>query len=64
MTRRHDGQRLTSIIPVESFVWSIHLIPQFGRTAPRDWLSFTVLEQCDTFYVNPFSDRDVFMTIK
>ncbi|KAH9997085.1 hypothetical protein BJV77DRAFT_1059191 [Russula vinacea] len=60
---RH-GQRLASIIPVESFQWSVHLIPVFGRTAPREWTSFSVLEQCSSFYVNPFSDRDSFLTIE
>jgi len=60
---RH-GQRLASIIPVELFLRSVHLIPRFGHTAPREWSSFTVLEQCSSFYVNPFSDRDIFLTIE
>ena len=51
-----NGSRSASIIPVESIVRSIHLIPQFGPAVPREWGSFTVLELCNTFYVNPFAD--------
>lgn len=58
-----NGRRLASIVPVESFQRSVHLLPRFGNTAPREWSSFSVLEQCNTFYVNPFSDRDMFLTI-
>ena len=58
------GKRVASIIPVESFKRSVHLIPKFGNTAPREWSSFSVLEQCSNFYVNPFSDKDIFMTIE
>jgi hypothetical protein len=60
---RH-GRYLTSIIPVEAFQRSVHLIPRFGHTTPRELSSFTVLEECSSFYVNPFSDRDFFLMIK
>ncbi|KAN0118039.1 hypothetical protein V8E52_005626, partial [Russula decolorans] len=51
------GRRCAAIIPVESIICSVHLFPRFGPQCPRDWDSFSVLEQCNTFYVNPFSDR-------
>ena len=56
------GKRDFSIVPVESFQRSVHLIPRFGHPTPREWSSFTVLEQCSTFYVNPFSDRDMYLS--
>ncbi|KAH9857831.1 hypothetical protein C2E23DRAFT_720065 [Lenzites betulinus] len=54
------GARLASIIPVEDIVRSCHLIPDFGAVAPREWTSSTVLEQCSSFYVNSFADRNTY----
>jgi len=53
----HCGQRRAAVIPVESIIGSVHLLPRFGPITPQDWNSFSVLDQCNTFYVNPFSDR-------
>ncbi|KAN0142113.1 hypothetical protein V8E53_000575 [Lactarius tabidus] len=53
----HQGRRRAAIIPVERIMCSVHLLPRFGPAAPRAWKSFSVLESCNTFYVNPFSDR-------
>ncbi|KAI9442877.1 hypothetical protein BJY52DRAFT_1206753 [Lactarius psammicola] len=55
------GRRRASVIPVDSIIGSVHLIPRFGLATPRDWNSFLVLELCDTFYVNPFSNRDNYL---
>ena len=51
-----NGKRSASVIQVESIIRSIHLILHFGPVKPREWHSFTVLELCNTFYINPFSD--------
>ena len=58
-----DGHRLASIIPVSRIRRSVHLFPKFGQVAPRDWTSGTVLERCNTFYVNQLSDRHSYITI-
>ncbi|KAI9432280.1 hypothetical protein H4582DRAFT_2113196 [Lactarius indigo] len=58
----HNGHRHASIIPVSSIVSSIHLFPCFShRTIPQDWNTYSVLELCHTFYINPFSDRDTYL---
>jgi hypothetical protein len=57
----HGGRRRATVIPVETILGSIHLLPQFHPTIPPHWKSFTVLEQCNAFYVNPFSDRHNFL---
>ena len=57
---RH-GSRCASVIPVDSILGSVHLIPRFGRVVPPEWNSFTVLEKCDTFYVNVFNDVDTYL---
>ena len=51
-----NGHRSASVIQVDSIVCSVHLIPQFGPVIPWKWNSFTVLELCNTFYVNLFAD--------
>jgi len=58
-----DGRRVASIIPISRIRRSVHLFPKFGQTAPRHWTSTTVLEECDTFYINPLSDRHSYVTI-
>ena len=55
------GRRCASVIPVDSIIGSVHLIPRFGPVTPREWNSFSVLELCNTFYVNPFSSRDNYL---
>ncbi|KIJ59346.1 hypothetical protein HYDPIDRAFT_100858 [Hydnomerulius pinastri MD-312] len=56
-------ERVTSIIYVVDIRRSVHLIPRFGRVAPADWTSSNVLEKCNTFFVNSFSDRHAYITI-
>jgi hypothetical protein len=58
----HNGQRVASIIPVESIIGSVHVIPRMGPVVPPGWSSFTVLDKCQTFYVNPFTDERSYLT--
>jgi hypothetical protein len=68
--RMHRVSRLTrhgrwcvGIIPADAILGSIYLIPRFGRVVPQEWNSFTVLEKCETFYVNPFNDVDTYLNL-
>ncbi|KAG2064838.1 hypothetical protein BDR04DRAFT_1130628 [Suillus decipiens] len=56
----HGSNRVASIVPVGDIVRSVHLIPKFGDTAPREWKSKTVLEDCNTFWLNSYIDRHTF----
>ena len=51
-----NGWRCASIIPVKSIIRSVHLFPNFRPHALQEWSTFMVLELCNSFYVNPFSD--------
>ncbi|KAJ7055343.1 hypothetical protein C8F01DRAFT_1111491 [Mycena amicta] len=54
---------IARIIPVANLRRSIHLFPRFGRVAPREWTSQSVLEHCSKFYVSPWSDRHAYVTV-
>ena len=58
-----NGCRRASIIPVTSIIRSVHLLPSFGLHTPREWNTFTVLELCNSFYINPFSDRENYLVL-
>jgi hypothetical protein len=62
-TQRQDGRRIASIINVDSILGSVHLLPHFGATT-GEWNSFTVLERCHSFYVNPFSHIDSYLRFR
>ncbi|KAJ7058983.1 hypothetical protein C8F01DRAFT_990238 [Mycena amicta] len=54
---------VTRIIPLANLRRSIHLFPNFGRVAPREWTSGNVLELCKKFYISPWSDRHAYVTV-
>lgn len=60
---RH-GSRHASVIPVQNIKRSVMLFPKFGPVVDRSWTSDNVLEECETFYVNPFVDEHSYRTIK
>ncbi|KAJ7118222.1 hypothetical protein C8R44DRAFT_923423 [Mycena epipterygia] len=58
-----NGDRLASIIPVSNIRRSIHLLPKFGPVAPLHWKSHNVLDECTTFFANPWTDRHIYATL-
>ncbi|KAG2124582.1 hypothetical protein BD769DRAFT_1628787 [Suillus cothurnatus] len=60
----HGSDRVASIMPVGDIVHSVHLIPKFGDTAPREWKSETVLEDCNMFWLNSYIDRHTFLIFR
>ncbi|KAJ7782081.1 hypothetical protein B0H14DRAFT_3585698 [Mycena olivaceomarginata] len=58
-----NGDRWASIIPVDNIRRSIHLLPKFGPVAPPEWKSHNVLDKCDVFFANPWSDRHIYTTL-
>lgn len=55
--REPDGSRTCSVIPVANIRRSVHLLPKFGPFAPQEWTSNNVLDSCNTFFLNDFTDR-------
>lgn len=58
-----DGTHICSVIPLANITRSVHLFPKFGRVAPQEWLSSNVLDMCDTFFVNNFTDRHLYRIV-
>ncbi|KAH9950697.1 hypothetical protein B0H21DRAFT_776616 [Amylocystis lapponica] len=61
-TRSH--RRRVSIIPITQIERSCHLIPHWGRKMVHSWLSADVLDQCRSFYVNPYLRHEDFILFR
>jgi len=59
----HSGGHICSIVPLANIRQSIHLFPKFGPIAPQEWASSNVLDQCQTFFVNNFTDWHAYRVI-
>jgi hypothetical protein len=55
-----DGSNMCSIISLANIRRSVHLFPKFGAFAPQEWSSSNVLDRCNTFFVNDFTDRHMY----
>ena len=58
-----DGTHVCSIIPLANIRHSVHLFPKFGAFAPQDWTSSNILDRCNTFFVNDFTDRHMYRIV-
>jgi hypothetical protein len=58
-----NGEKLSSIVPIDSVWQSIHLYPDFGPTVDRTWTSSGVLDRATHFFVNPFTSRFSYSTV-
>ncbi|KAG6849114.1 hypothetical protein H0H93_011213, partial [Arthromyces matolae] len=58
-----DGNGICSIVPLSTIRRSVHLYPKFGPVAPPEWTSNNVLDLCDTFFVNIFTDRHLYRLV-
>ena len=54
-----------SIVEVRHFRRSCHLLPiaPSSGMVPREWTSSSVLDQCEHFWVNRYSDIHMYMTM-
>lgn len=55
--------REASIIEVDTIRRSCHLFPKFGLRANRAWTSSNVLDRCETFLLNNWTDHHTYQTV-
>ena len=65
---KHDPRlgafvRLGEVVTVNNLECSCHLIPDFGPIALHGWTSSTVLDESKMFYVNAYTDRNMYKLI-
>lgn len=58
-----SGQREASIIPATAIIRSCHLIPRFGEERNIHWSSDNVMDTCEEFFLNPFFDLPLYMSL-
>ncbi|KAJ8468795.1 hypothetical protein ONZ45_g17114 [Pleurotus djamor] len=58
-----EGSSVSEVIPIANIRRSVHLFPRFGPFAPPEWTSNNVLDLCDTFFVNTFTDRHMYRIV-
>lgn len=52
--------RESCAVNIKAIQRPVHLIPEFGRSVPIRWRSWSVLEQVEAFFVNCFIDQDMY----
>ncbi|KAI1788267.1 hypothetical protein LXA43DRAFT_894956, partial [Ganoderma leucocontextum] len=58
-----NGERLASIVEITKIRRSCHLFSVCHDEVPRGWTSTTVLDLCNKFWVNCYSDMHMYMTL-
>ncbi|KAJ3804719.1 hypothetical protein F5876DRAFT_53001, partial [Lentinula aff. lateritia] len=52
-----------SVVPVDMIKQSVCLYPRWGGTAPPQWTHESVLDQCPSFYLSPFTDIHMYFNL-
>ncbi|KAI0701573.1 hypothetical protein C8T65DRAFT_579586, partial [Cerioporus squamosus] len=63
MRSYREMKRHAVVLPVQQIFRSCHLLPVCGSRINRAWTSDTVLEECDTMYLNSFSDHHMYLFV-
>ncbi|THU99296.1 hypothetical protein K435DRAFT_659351 [Dendrothele bispora CBS 962.96] len=58
-----DGTPSAAVVPVSAIKRSIHLFPKWGGPVPVNWTCENVIDECTTFYMNPFLDLRTYCNI-
>jgi hypothetical protein len=61
--RKKDGEQETGIIHLDQIMQQCQLYPKFRPKLDHQWKSHSVLEQCDSFFLNPFADLLFYQSI-
>lgn len=60
---RSDGSRRGLIIRLTDTWRPVEVVPHFGKECPEEWTACNAVELAKEFYVNNFSDKEIFQNI-
>jgi hypothetical protein len=60
---RVDGSRIGDIVPLSRLRVPVELIPRFGKTADSRLTAQNSLEYTSEFYLNKYSDKQIFYSV-
>lgn len=60
---RTNRERMGDIIELSRVRQAIQLIPKMGAQADRQLTSTNSLEACSEYYINNFSDKEVYFSV-
>jgi hypothetical protein len=65
LKRRHtaDGRPLASVIEMGSVARLVQLIPRLGRKVHPDLTKDNIMDRCDTFLLNSFTDKEIYQAV-
>ncbi|KAH9836222.1 uncharacterized protein C8Q71DRAFT_868567, partial [Rhodofomes roseus] len=63
VTTLTGGERIGSVVPLALLERSVHLHPKWGGPVPAHWTSENVLDECTTFYLNPYKNPHDFYNL-
>lgn len=58
-----NAEIVSEVVSLSSIRQSIQLIPKFGSKANREWTSETVLDKCESFYINNWGSLRTYQII-
>ena len=64
VTRRIlNKRRAGEVVPLTDIWMSVELVPVFGKRCKRHWTSRSAIEESAEFYLNCFSDKEVYQNV-
>jgi hypothetical protein len=58
-----DGRPLASIVEMGSVARFVQLIPRLGRKVHPDLTKDNVMDRCNTFLLNSFTDKEIYQAV-
>ena len=60
---RNDGTRRGLIVRLVDIWRPVDVVPKFGSRCPSEWTMYSAVELAKEFYVNCFSDKEVYKSV-
>ncbi|KAJ3830967.1 hypothetical protein F5878DRAFT_550017, partial [Lentinula raphanica] len=58
-----DRTRAVSVVPTEAIQQSVYLFPKWGGSVSSEWTHESILDQCPSFLLSPFTDTHTYFNM-